>query len=300
MKRSALGAGQSRMLAGYEILFELGQGGMGAAYLARAAGGDGFERLVVIKRPLPRHPGDAETISRFLREARLAAAIHHANVAGTQQVGEDEHGPFIVLDYIDGASLSDLDMRCAFAGRPMPARMALRVVLDALAGLEAVHRATNVHGEPLHILHRDVSLGNILVGRDGVARLSDFGVAKSEPGKGHTNKQRYLVGKLPYVSPEYLRGGKIGQETDVYALGVTLWLALAGHDPWPEADDAQVMRHILDDGMPALPARDDVSPRLAELVGRACGRDPERRFASARELSDALEELDREAPCIAK
>src|SRR5688572_15586301 len=152
---------------GYRVLFELGRGGMGAAYLARAEGAGGFERLVVIKRVRPERL-DPRSHERFLREARVAAAIHHANVVSAQNVGEDAEGPFIVLDYVEGASLEELLDHALHKRELVPVPIALRIALDALAGLQAVHDATDAHGNPLHILHRDISMQNVLVGRDGV------------------------------------------------------------------------------------------------------------------------------------
>src|SRR3954466_10921576 len=143
---------------------------MGTAFLARAEGAGGFERLVVIKRIRPEKL-EARSVDRFLREARLAAAIHHANVVGTQNVGEDASGPFIVLDYIDGASLDELLDRSLLKQQLMPVPIVLRIALDILAGLEAVHQLRDGQGVPLNALHRDVSLQNVSVGRDGVSRL---------------------------------------------------------------------------------------------------------------------------------
>src|SRR5258705_12210344 len=135
--------------SGYRILFELGRGGMGAAFLARAEGVGGFERLVVIKRIRPERV-DAQSVARFLREARIAAFIHHANVVSAQNVGEDAEGPFIVLDYVDGSSLEELLDRSAIKQRPMPVEIVLRIAVDTLAGLEAVHRAHDGQGKPLN------------------------------------------------------------------------------------------------------------------------------------------------------
>src|SRR5688572_21173706 len=228
---------------GYRILFELARGGMGAAFLARAEGAGGFERLVVLKRIRAERAEDPKSVERFLREARVAAAIHHANVIGTQHVEVDEQGPFIVLDYVDGASLEDLVDRAQLKQQTLPVPIVLRIALDALAGLEAVHGASDAQGKRLNVLHRDMSLQNILVGRDGVTRLLDFGIARSDLG-GNTTDQRYLVGKLPYLPPEYLRREALTPAADVYGLGVTLWLGLTGKELWAGASEAQLLQHI--------------------------------------------------------
>lgn len=279
------------------MLFELGRGGMGAAYLARALGAGGFERLVVIKRIRPERV-DPRTVERFLREAKLAAAIHHANVVSAQNVGQDDEGPFIVLDYVDGASLEDLLDRALLKQRLIPVEVMLRVGLDVLAGLEAVHTARDAKGTPLNVLHRDVSLQNVVVGRDGVARLLDFGIARSDLG-GVTTDQHYLVGKLAYLSPEYLRRETLGPAADVYAMGVTLWLALTGKDMWPGASEAQMVRHIVSDGVPPLTQALQVAPEIASLVARACAAEPQQRFSSARAMAAEIERLGRDRGWLA-
>jgi serine/threonine-protein kinase len=275
--------------ANLETILELGEGGMGKAYLARAVGAGGFQRLVVIKRLNLQLLTVPEAVERFLAEARVAARIHHANVIGTQQIGRDAAGPFIVLDYIEGGTLDDL-----LAMRPLPIPVILRIALDALYGLRAVHEARDVDGRALAILHRDISLQNILISAvDGMARLSDFGVAKSALGNVRT-EDGVFVGKLRYFSPEYLNREPVGAPLDIYALGVTLWLALTRQELWEECDDAQVMRAILDEGIPPLRPHVDVAPQVDELIARACDRDPRRRYQSAREMAAVLERFDRE------
>jgi eukaryotic-like serine/threonine-protein kinase len=282
---------------GYRVLFELGRGGMGAAFLARAEGAGGFERLVVIKRIRPERL-DPRSVERFLREARVAAAIHHANVVSAQNVGQDGEGPFIVLDYVDGASLEELLDHSLLKQRALPVPIMLRVALDALAGLEAVHDARDAQGKLLNVLHRDVSLQNILVGRDGVARLLDFGIARSDLG-GNTTDQHYIVGKLPYLTPEYLRREVLNESADVYGLGVTLWLCLTGRELWPGASEAQVLQHIVSEGIPRLSQELEVAPEVVELVARACAADRARRFRTAREMAAAIERLGRERGWLA-
>jgi serine/threonine protein kinase len=282
---------------GYRVLFELGRGGMGAAFLASAEGAGGFERLVVIKRIRPER-FDPRSVERFLREAKVAAAIHHAHVVSAQSVGEDAEGPFIVLDYVDGASLEELLDRSLLKQQAMPVPIMLRVALDTLAGLEAVHGARDAQGTPLNVLHRDVSLQNTLVGRDGVARLLDFGIARSDLG-GATTDQRYLVGKLPYLPPEYLRREPLTPSADVYGLGVTLWLTLTGQELWPGASEAQVLHHILNDGVPRLSDSLHVAPDIVELVARATAPERAERFVSAREMAAFIEGLDRQRGWLA-
>jgi serine/threonine-protein kinase len=263
---------------------------MGIAQLASKIGPAGFERLVVVKRLTFELLDDTEALDRFRSEARLAATIHHANVVATQHVGMDADGPYLVLEYVEGATLEELVDRSMLRTGAVAAPIALRIVLDVLSGLSAVHDARDSRGRSLQILHRDISLQNVLVGRDGVSRISDFGIAKSAWGNVQT-AEGFLVGKLRYLPPEYLRREPVGPPMDVYALGVTLWAVLRGDLPWPEATDAQVMHAALDQGLPPL---HDVAPALRSLVAKACARDPAERFTTARAMADSIRSLARE------
>jgi eukaryotic-like serine/threonine-protein kinase len=273
----------------FETLLELGQGGMATAYLARMLGPDHFQRLVVLKRLSLELSANSDAVSRFMAEARVGAQLHHSNVVGTHRIDRDAAGPFIVLEYVEGGSVDELLSASLARGRALPFRAVLRIGLDALAGLRAVHEATASNGRPLEILHRDVSMQNVLVGvHDGVARLSDFGVAKSRLSATRT-EPGCLVGKILYMAPECLRYQPLGPTVDLYALGLTLWLALAGSDPWPDEDDVELARMIVHDGVPPLPARAGAPPEIVTIIARACALRAADRFQSAREMTLSLE-----------
>jgi serine/threonine protein kinase len=294
VNRERFDAPKAKSTTELETLFELGQGGMATAYLARTLGSGGFERLVVLKRLNGELARSQEAVQRFLAEARVAARLHHANVVGTHQIDWDELGPFIVLDYVEGGSLSDLVDAAHDAGEKLPVPVVLRMALDVLAALSAVHEAKDGDGRPLDILHRDVSLENILIGvSDGVARLSDFGVAKSALGRSITDPGCF-VGKVLYFAPEYLLREPVGTPLDLYALGVTLWLALTGDELWPGRSDGHLARAIVEEGVPSLEGHREVAPAVREFVARACARDPRARFQSAREMAAVLQELERD------
>ncbi len=271
----------------YQEILELGRGGMGVVFLGCGRGAGGFENLVVMKRLHAELMSDERSVARFLHEAKVAGLIHHANVVATHYVGEDEKGYFLVIDYVEGLSLDELSTRALARGSRLPAPIVLRVALDALAGLSAVHDAADQTGHRLNLLHRDISPHNLLIGRDGVTRIADFGIARSSSNK--TTKRDYLLGKVCYLSREYLRRQELAPSADVYALAVSMWTALAGHEPWPEADEAQTMRCILDERLPALSTVADVSPALEAIV--AFGAEPERegRYQTARQMADAIE-----------
>ncbi len=287
----------------YDVLFELAHGGMGAVYLARALGepvGMGrFERLVAIKRLHLHLSGRPDSVQRFLEEAMVAARIHHANVVGIHQVGNDEAGHFLVQDYVEGDTLQGLIDYTTIKRRRLPPHVVLRIAIDALAGIDAVHDATDPEGRPLGILHRDVSTQNLLVGRDGVTRLADFGIAKHAESSVVTDGQ-YLQGRVLYMPPEYLARGPVDRRFDVYGMGVTLFLALSGDVPWPGASDAQIAHLATTEGVPPLSASGlAIAPAIEAVVARACHRDPEARFPSARAMLEAIEEIGRHTGWIA-
>jgi len=275
-------------VAGYETILPLGSGGMGTAYLARATSSWGFERLLVIKRLHPHLLERHAAVQCFLEEARIAACVNHVNVVGIQQIGTDREGPFLVLDYVEGVSLAELIDYSSLRGTQLAAGVAVRIVLDCLEGLDAIHQAKDTRGRALGILHRDLTPHNVLIGRDGVSRIADFGVARTteRDTAAHTG---YLVGKILFMPPEYLRRETVGSSFDVYSLGVTLWHALTGRQLFEERSDAALCQSICEEGVPAPSTLGVAMPRpLEEVLMRACARVASERFQSALEFRSAL------------
>jgi serine/threonine-protein kinase len=288
-------------IGSYQVLLELARGGMGKVYLARSLGPSGIERLVAIKRAHDHLRLQSAAISdRFLDEARVVAHVHHANVVGMHQAGADADGYYLVLDYVEGESLQGLIDAAGNKDMRVPPQIVLTIVCDALAGLHAAHEATDEHGRSLGILHRDVSTDNLLVGRDGVTRVTDFGIAKSALNLAVT-EEGYVHGKLAYMAPEYLRRKPLDRTLDVYGMGVTLWTALAGEGPWPDVEEAQLLTSILLHGIPPLAgAASDIGPEITAVVDRACQLDPRARFPTARALLDALERASKSIGGLAR
>jgi serine/threonine protein kinase len=283
-------------IGAYQVLVELGRGGMGTVYLGRLMCEGGVERLVAIKRAHRRE--SSEQSQRFLNEARLTAHVHHANVVGMHQAGSDEDGHYLIFDYVEGESLAGLIER-VFPRARLPVPILVRVMIDALAGLHAAHETVDLSGRALGMLHRDVSVENLLVGRDGVTRLADFGIAKSVLSSVQT-EEGIVHGKLLYLSPEYLRREPVDRTVDVYAMGVTLWIALAGHLPFLDLGGPHVMQAILDQGIPRLSDEGvQIDPGLEDIVATALHRDPRQRYQSARQMLAALEAYGKQHDAIA-
>jgi serine/threonine-protein kinase len=288
-----------KQLGTYEVLFELARGGMGTVELAIARGRVGVERLVAIKRIRPHLMSEAEVVSRFLDEARIISQLHHANVVGLHHASEDDRGYYLVFDYVEGETLSGLIDLAALQQRTVPLPILVRIILDGLNGLNAAHEAKDANGRPMRILHRDVSRQNLIVGRDGVTRLSDFGISKSTLHSTVTN-QNYIAGKLIYMPPEYLSRAPVDRRMDIYAMGVTLWVAIVGHEPWLDDSEAQILARILKEGIPMLSSVGvSVPTEIETIVARACESNASDRFATARQMIDALEDFGKRNGALA-
>ncbi len=270
----------------YEIHGELASGGMATVHLGRLIGPAGFCRTIAIKRLHPQFAKDPAFVAMFMDEARLAARIQHPNVVPTLDVVMSAGELFLIMEYVVGASLATL-MRQPEA--KMPVAIAVAVARDMCAGMHAAHEACDVSGRPLGIVHRDVSPQNVLVGRDGVARVFDFGIAKAA-SRSHTTRDGSVKGKIPYMAPEQLRALAVDRRADVYALGVVLWEMLAARRLFTADDPAAVIAMVLGSRIPTLGDVDSpASEDLEKIAMRALSADPEQRFATAAEMGAALE-----------
>ncbi|MCA9583896.1 MAG: serine/threonine protein kinase [Myxococcales bacterium] len=268
---------------------------MATVFLARLLGVAGFQRLVAIKRLHPHLAREEEFVEMFLDEARLAARIHHPNVVPIQEVGQSERGYYLVMDYIEGDTLARLLARSAARRAHVRIDVVTRVVLDVLAGLHAAHEMVDDAGAPLSIVHRDVSPQNILVGVDGVARITDFGVARAA-SRLSTTRSGQLKGKLAYMAPEQARGAGVDRRADIFACGIVLWEALAVKRLFKGDGEAETLNRVLYEPIPMLrSAAPDVPVELERVTMKALERDPAARYATAQEFADDLERAARSA-----
>jgi serine/threonine-protein kinase len=215
----------------YRLVKQIASGGMGSVYAGFQCGAAGFERPVAIKRAHPHVLADVHARRMILREARHASLVRHPSVVSIDDVEDVDGELLLVMDYVEGTSLSHLRE----SAMPMTVGVALRIAIDIAMALEAIHGATSETGEPLALVHRDISPQNVLVGVDGLARVTDFGIAKS----AHDRKQTLGAGrrgKLGYMSPEYLRTACTSASSDLFAFGVVLWEMLAGRRLFAAAD----------------------------------------------------------------
>jgi serine/threonine-protein kinase len=273
---------------------------MATVYLGRLSGAGGFQRFVGIKRLHPHLAHEPEFIEMFLDEARLAARIHHPNVVPILEIGTSEQGYYIVMEYVEGDTLANLIARTVQGGRRVPVHVATRIVIDVLAGLHAAHELSDDDGTPLGIVHRDVSPQNILIGIDGSARLTDFGVARAT-SRLSTTRTGQLKGKLAYMAPEQARGVKdIDRRADIFAAGVVFWEALEGRRLFKGDGEADTLNKVLNEPIPPLRSADPSVPHEIEgVLERALDRERMRRFPTASAFADALERAANEVGEVA-
>ena len=273
----------------YALHDEIAAGGMATVHLGRLLGPVGFARTVAIKRLHQQYARDPEFVSMFLDEARLAARIRHPHVVPTLDVVALSGELFLVMEYVHGVSLSKLLRSVIAQHARIPVEIVASIIVGALHGLHAAHEAHSERGLPLGIVHRDVSPQNIMVGSDGMSRVLDFGVAKAA-WRIQTTRDGQVKGKLAYMAPEQVNGGQVGPWTDVYSTAVVLWEALANQRLFNRSDSAVLARFI--DGCPVAPPsqhNDQVNAALDAIVVRALDTEPSKRFATAREMADAIE-----------
>jgi serine/threonine protein kinase len=274
-----------RFLGTYALERRLGVGGMGEVWLARRAG-----QLVVVKTLLPHLAHDAELITMFEDEARIASRLDHPNVCRAFGLERADGVHFLALEYVPGGDLRALAKACAQRGLPLPPELACRIVADAAAGLHYAHSLRDPRGQPYGIVHRDVSPQNILVTPLGAVKVIDFGVAKAT-GRAQRTAPGVLKGKLEYMSPEQVASREVDARSDVFALGIVLHELLTGENPFKGESDASTLARLR---ACVVPPPSSVEPRvpgtLDELVLRALSKDRERRFQSAGELRRAIDD----------
>jgi len=281
---------EAQVFGRYALYDEIAAGGMATVHIGRLLGPVGFSRTVAIKRLHPQFAKDPDFVSMFLDEARLAARIRHPNVIGTLDVVALEGELFLVMEYVPGESLARLWRATHESGRTIPLPIVSAVLVGVLDGLHAAHEATDDQGQPLGIVHRDVSPHNILVGTDGVSRVLDFGVAKAA-GRLQSMHNGQLKGKISYMAPEQVQG-MVDRTSDVYSASVVLWEALTGKRLFFAETQAKTLANVL---YPKVerPSRHapSISPELDALVLRGLDPNPAGRFRTAREMGRALQKL---------
>ncbi|HEY4120803.1 MAG TPA: serine/threonine-protein kinase [Byssovorax sp.] len=275
-----------RALGRYELLMPVAQGGMAQVWAARLRGSRGFQKLVAIKTMLPHLSDDARFEQMFLDEARLASRVRHPHVVEIHDLGEQDDVLYLVMEWIDGETLASVLRR---ANGPVPPAIASRLVQQACAGLHAAHELCDDDGEPLGLVHRDVSPQNVLVTRQGAVKIVDFGIAKALRRIAGETAVGSVKGKVPYMAPEQALAQPMDRRVDVFALGIVFYFLLTGVHPFRGDDESSTMLNVIA-ALPRAPreVHAAVPEELERVVLRALARDPEARFATMTAFETAI------------
>jgi len=285
---------QGHVLGRYELLLPLATGGMAMVWAARVKGTRGFQKIVAVKTMLSKLSEDAQFEQMFLDEASLASQIRHPNVVEISDLGEQEGVLYLAMEWIDGIPLNQL-MKTAkpLGGVPLP--IAVRIVMNACAGLHAAHELRDPKGQLYGLVHRDVSPQNILVTYDGVSKVVDFGVAKATAMGGSATVAGQLKGKVSYMAPEQVRGEAIDRRVDVFAMGIVLYSLTTGKHPFRRESEAATMYTIASDDAVVPPSKflPNYPPDLEAVLLKALAKDAKNRFATASDFQRALDATER-------
>ncbi len=266
----------------YQLIANLGHGGMADVYLAIVHGPVGFNKLMVIKRLRPSLAEEPEFLSMFLDEARLAARLNHPNVVQTNEVAEVDGIYYIAMEYLDGQPLNRILHRAVKSG-DLPRDLLLRIVADSLAGLHHAHELSDYDGSPIGVVHRDASPHNIFVTYDGQTKVVDFGIAKAATRSAET-RGGVLKGKIAYMAPEQARSDEVDRRADIFAMGLVMWEVVTG-TRLRRGSDLEMLDRISTGEVPRLSTvLPGCAPALERILARATHLAKEERYATANEM----------------
>lgn len=276
-------------LGRYELLMPIAKGGMAMVWAARLKGTRGFQKLVAIKTMLPAMIDEPSFEKMFLDEASLASQVRHPHVVETLDLGEQDHILYLVMEWVDGEPLNVI-MHYAAKRGGIPQAIAVAIMLQALRGLHAAHELKDETGALVGLVHRDVTPQNVLVSYDGVVKLVDFGVAKATSRLSAETEAGQLKGKIAYMSPEQLKGEPIDRRTDIFAVGILLYMLTTGTHPFKGDEQAETVQNITSPEPAKAPHRlvHGYNPALETVVMQAIAKEPAKRFASANDMFKAL------------
>lgn len=278
----------------YTPIRRLGSGGMGDVFLAREHGADGATRRVALKRIRPELAMDERFRELFRHEARVAIRLAHPSIVHVHEVGTTGDDLYLTMEYVEGRTLYDVLRQASLAGLDVPIEVAMAVALDVARGLHYAHELRGDEGEPLEIVHRDLSPRNVILSLDGAARILDFGVAKASIALDEREGME-LKGKPGYFSPEQARLELVDRRSDIYSLGILLWEMTTGRRLYPVADALQALEVIGHQPIPSPASIREIPPGWEGVLRRALAADRDERYGSARALQLDVEEVARAA-----
>jgi serine/threonine protein kinase/tetratricopeptide (TPR) repeat protein len=281
----------------YRLLRKLGEGGMAEVFQAKSFGVEGFEKIVVIKRILPRLARHQDFVDMFVREAKVVVRLSHANVVQVFDLGRIDSPPeapmyYMAMEYVAGMDLATLLERSRASGQKPPLGLAVHVAAEVAKGLDHAHRRRDERDQPLGIVHRDVSPQNILLSWEGEVKVADFGIAKARDsleGATEDAQVRLIKGKYSYMSPEQARGDALDHRSDLFSLGTVMYEILTGANPFRAVAPTETLRRVREAEFPPLAlVAPELPASLTELVARVMHPTAQGRFEDAARLHEAL------------
>jgi len=282
-----MGIARGGRVGRYELVQILGEGGMGTVWLGHPH--DAPDQLYAIKTVSAQYAADPRVCTMFVKEASLAASIDHPNVVHLYDVGLHEDVPFFVMEWIDGFSLRNVAKAVSESGERVAPAVALRIASDLCGGLHAAHELCSDDGTPLGLVHRDVSPHNVLVTREGIAKLIDFGVAKARDLATGADQSVCggLKGKVRYMAPEQALEKEIDRRADLFSVGAVVYQLLTGRAPFEGPNELAIINSLLSTNPVYVP--EDLPEPVQWILRRALARRPEQRFGDAAEMQNAIE-----------
>jgi eukaryotic-like serine/threonine-protein kinase len=290
----ALLPGETLRLGSCELCFELASGGMATVYLGVHRGAEGFEKLVAVKRPLPRLCGDPDYVDMLADEASVSSDVNHPCVRDVFDLGVAEDGtPYLVMEFLVGEPLSSVAQ--AMSEQPELVRttrhhrIVSRIIAGCCQGMHAVHELTN-RRVPREVVHRDLSPHNLFALHDGTVRVTDFGIMRARKRRQRKTAQTVLKGKVAYMSPEYLGCKPYDRRSDVWALGVVLWELLTGSRLFRRDGEVDTSSAVVSAPIPRPSTLcGTVDRRLDDIIGKALARNVDQRYQTAHDMAQDLE-----------
>src|SRR3954470_17501608 len=269
--------GPEQTFGRYRLLSRLGEGGMAEVFKAKSFGVEGFEKVLVIKRILPKLAEHPKFVDMFVHEAKLAVRLSHANIVQVFDLGRVDHPTgeptsyFIAMEYVPGLDLATLLSRCRRLKITVPFGMAVFLAAEVAKALEHAHRRRDEHARPLGIVHRDISPQNILLSWEGEVKVTDFGIAKAKDSisseEASETRGGRIRGKLAYMSPEQASAKELDGRSDLFSLGTVVYEMIAGANPFPAPPSLEPPRRVQASEYPPLELlRSDAPKPLVELV----------------------------------
>jgi serine/threonine protein kinase/Flp pilus assembly protein TadD len=274
----------------YLLLEKLASGGMAQLFRAKITGVQGFEKLIAIKTILPHLTSEQDLVSSFIDEAKLAALLHHQNVVQIYDFGSLEGSYFISMEYLFGKDLRHTSVKSKEKGFHLSIENALHITSRICSGLDYAHNLKDFQGNPLNIIHRDISPQNILVTYEGDVKIVDFGIAKAAR-RSTVTQVGMIKGKVAYMSPEQASGQNIDHRSDIFSTGILLYEMVTGKQMFVGADTLQVLAKVCRaEFEPPEVAQGGLPPKVYQILHRALKKDPEERYQSCGEMLADMEE----------